>query len=624
MHPAAAWQQRRVHPAGAWQEPCTIYHSKAHAPESDDLEANFIRAVEAWIAREEDEGRRASGSTFGFAHKAPEPNILAAIFAREVEAWIFKEEAEGRRSSGCRFGFADQHHANAECTSWALETSSISASLADVASTASATRCQVVIPIPAASTAASTTDGDCSVSSRDCAGSSAMHGHRCSLDSNCCANPESVSQDAPAATASAAAAGLPSPAEPNAGLLEIALNNWEPPWRSQLQALRRSAKLWVHFVWYKRHREFDIGPLLIGDLQHNLKTAVGKTGAKLRIRGERRKDPYSILLTATSDCGDDFEQAVLMTFDRLGYVAERYNLFCSQMNLPPPTEKQPCFSLDAYSRNAEVILEDLLALRLPTHFAQIPEIVTAGTVARISSDGPAWRLRKSLRNRTADSWAALRLSDAACQVPLATAVSDQVLINMFYSQGHTGVIPHIWIGHPCVQFEGLEPHMSCCCSPLVWYNGCSFPAFSNHCSAGSRVQYDSCGTHMFNMSYCGGEAGHKVDYNMLGACLLSCPASYGNGQYSFHCVSPVQISEDRHEVSDMLCSNASAVSSGCCKCSSASKWLNAISAVQATLQNVDDSCNISTVSALDDTPNLEDLLGADVCDFIYGGSRALQ
>jgi len=619
----------------------------AHAAESNNIEADFIHEVEAWISKEEAEGRRSSGCRFGFARKVSESSLVAASFARELEAWIFKEEAEGRRSSGCQFGFADkfEHYADAECKSWGCDASFISASFADVASTATATRCQVAIPLPAASTAASTTVGDCSVSSKDCAGSRAMDGPRCkSPDSNCCAHPEPlrfaiVSQDIPAATASAAAAGLRSPAEPNEGLVSEVASNHRVAMK-HLRAWRRTKRLWVKIVWCRQHPDFVVGALLIGGTGCNLMDAVGKAGAKLQIRGHQfqsgKAGPVSMMITATGAFCDpeDFQKAVEITLDRLEYVAERYKWFCMKMKLPPPTAKQPCFSFEAYSRNAEVLLKDLLALGRHPRCAKIIERVTAATVASgsmlvgsvpISSDATVWTLRKLVRKQAADSWAALRMPDAAHQDHLATAVYDQALINMFYCQCHSGVIPpYIWIDTPCVPGEGHGPHMICFSSLVALDNGCSCPAFSNCCSSGHNVPYTSCGNPMFHMGYCGGEAGHNVNYNMLGTCFANCPAPYSDVLYSFHCISPVQDSEDGHEFWDKLYTSVSAGSSGCGESSSASKWLNAISAAPATLQNVNDTSNLSNLSARDDTPNLEDVLESEVCNYIYGDSHALH
>ena len=179
---------------------------------------------------------------------------------------------------------------------------------------------------------------------------------------------------------------------------------------------------------------------------------------------------------------------------------------------------------------------------------------------------------------------------------------------MFHS--HDGVIPpHIWIGTQYLPYEGLEPHVGCFSSPVALYNDCSCPAFSKCCSYSSRFPHTSCGTPMYNMGYFASEAAYNVYYNIIGD---------GDAQYSFHCIGPVELSEDRPEFSDPNASNS----------------LNAIVSVPGMRHKVqplalrlptacaqdqlvqDDASNVS--SAHDDTPNLEDVLQADVCNYIYG------
>ena len=331
---------------------------------SANIEADFIHEVEAWIHKEEAEGRRPSGCAFGFVHKVSEPSILNASFAREVEAWLFKEEAEGRRSSGCRFGFANKtnNYAVAEGMSLGLEATSTSETFPDVASTATAMRCQVPMSRPAASTAASTTVGGCIASST-------VDGTCCrSPDTDHCAHPEPL-------LVSAAAAGLQSTAEPSGGQVTGAASNDWAAWRP-------AERCWVHFVWYKWHPEFDFDSLLIGGLRCNLITAVSKTFTKLWIRGHRY-ERVSILLaeTAASDYPDNFRRAVEITIGKLKYLRERYMQFCMQRCLPLPTKKRPCFSVEAYSRHGEVLLKDLLASWLHPNCAKVIDRVTAGSVA---------------------------------------------------------------------------------------------------------------------------------------------------------------------------------------------------------------------------------------------------
>ena len=279
--------------------------------ESANFAANFILEVEAWLLKEEVEGRRPSGCRFGFACKVAK--------SKEVAAHVSDVKAEKMSLSGA---------ANIEWNSMGLQASSSSASSATVAITATARCCQA-----AASAATNTTVANGRVSKRDDTNSSVrrshlsdctvapgsspscskagaldcgfcMHGMKCNFRQQ---NPHeqacntslcrtSCIYASVTATAIAAATDQKSSADANAiQLLKAASNNWDDRVCLEASCTRQARwiwqfpapRLWVQIFLHKLHPEFDVVKMLVGHEVCNIEYVIQNPLTHLRLCGPR-------------------------------------------------------------------------------------------------------------------------------------------------------------------------------------------------------------------------------------------------------------------------------------------------------------------------------------------------
>jgi hypothetical protein len=142
-------------------------------------------------------------------------------------------------------------------------------------------------------------------------------------------------------------------------------------------------RLWCHIFLQKRHPEFDLVPILIGRSGRHMKEINQATDAKVRVRGrgsghlevdrkmlnkgmpkvsgvKEAPVPLMVAITLEGAQRDHFRTAVDMTISKLQHVQDLFVQFCEQRTLSETLMREELWSFGEMSKDAEIVLADLL------------------------------------------------------------------------------------------------------------------------------------------------------------------------------------------------------------------------------------------------------------------------
>ncbi len=121
----------------------------------------------------------------------------------------------------------------------------------------------------------------------------------------------------------------------------------------------------------KRHPEFNLVPMLIGESGCHMREIHQATNARLRVRGRgsghlevdgAREAPVPLMVAITSEGVDQahFRTAVEMTISKLRIVQGLFEHFCQQRALSESLTRKSLWRFGEMSKDAEIVLADLL------------------------------------------------------------------------------------------------------------------------------------------------------------------------------------------------------------------------------------------------------------------------
>ena len=129
-------------------------------------------------------------------------------------------------------------------------------------------------------------------------------------------------------------------------------------------------RLWCHAFLNKRHPEFNLVPMLIGESGCHTREIYQATNARLRGRGSgylevdgAREANVPLMVAVTSEGVDqahDFRTAVEMTISKLRVVQGLFVQFCQQRTLSESLARENLWRFGEMSKDAEIVLADLL------------------------------------------------------------------------------------------------------------------------------------------------------------------------------------------------------------------------------------------------------------------------